>query len=163
MKYSVIDVETTGFGNVDRVTEIAVVNVEDWKITTEWSALVDPQRLIPEKIIQDTGITNEMVQGRPLFEQVIPEFAEQIKGAEAMVAHYAQFDSRMIKNEFERAGMSISGPWWCTIQLAKTKHGSLPSYSLASLCAFYGINNDNAHRALSDARATAELFIKLNG
>lgn len=160
--YVVVDVETTG-GNAqwNRVTEIGAVRVRNGKIIEEWSSLINPQRRIPGNIVSLTGITDDMVADAPLFADIADEFREFLDKA-MFVAHRAKFDFSFIKSEYERIGEELRCPTLCTVVESRRHFPGLPSYSLANLSAHFEISLESHHRALCDARATAEILIKIN-
>ena len=150
-RFAVIDTETTGFGKTDRLVEIAVVLVEGREIVQEWETLVNPERDISNSNIH--GITSELVSLAPTFVEIDSELSRLINGT-IMVAHNISFDQRMLEQEFSRAKKAADlGAGFCTLQATKLK--------LEAACKEYGITNISAHRALTDARATALIFIKL--
>ena len=160
--YVVVDVETTG-GNAqwNRVTEIGAVRVRNGEIIEEWSSLINPQRRIPGNIVSLTGITDDMVADAPLFADVADEFREFLDKA-VFVAHRAKFDYSFIKSEYERIGEELRCPTLCTVAESRRHFPGLPSYSLANLSTHFEISLESHHRALCDARATAEILIKIN-
>ena len=160
--YVVVDVETTG-GNAqwNRVTEIGAVRVRNGKIIEEWSSLINPQRRIPGNIVSLTGITDDMVADAPLFADIADGFREFLDEA-VFVAHRAKFDYSFIKGEYERIGEELRCPTLCTVVESRRHFPGQPSYSLANLSAHFEISLESHHRALCDARATAEILLKIN-
>jgi len=150
-RFAIIDTETTGFGKKDRLVEIAVVLVEGKEIIQEWETLINPERDISNSNIH--GITSELVSLAPTFAEINSELSRLISGT-IMVAHNISFDQRMLEQEFSRVKKDNDlGVGFCTLQATKLK--------LESACKQYGITNVSAHRALTDARATALIFIKI--
>ena len=150
-RFAIIDTETTGFGKTDRLVEIAVVLVEGKEIIKEWETLINPERDISNSNIH--GITSELVSLAPTFAEINSELSRLISGT-IMVAHNISFDQRMLEQEFSRVKKDNDlGVGFCTLQATKLK--------LESACKQYGITNVSAHRALTDARATALIFIKI--
>ena len=150
-RFAVIDTETTGFGKTDRLVEIAVVLVEGNEIVQEWETLINPERDISNSNIH--GITSEVVSLAPTFAEINSEFSRLIHGS-IMVAHNISFDQRMLEQEYSRVKKQVDlGVGFCTLQATKLK--------LEVACKEYGITNVSAHRALTDARATALIFIKI--
>ena len=150
-RFAVIDTETTGFGKTDRLVEVAVVLVEGNEIIQEWETLINPERDISNSNIH--GITAEVVSLAPTFAEIDSEFSRLIHGS-IMVAHNISFDQRMLEQEYFRVKKQVDlGMGFCTLQATKLK--------LEVACKEYGITNVSAHRALTDARATALIFIKV--
>ncbi len=161
MKFAVVDVETTG-GDPKRasITEIGIVLVEDGKATHSYQSLVRPLQSIPPTIQTLTGITNEMVADAPPFEKIAEEVGNYLDGA-VFVAHHVLFDYRFVKEAFKRAGITYSAnKRLCTARYARKLYPKLGKYSLAKLCSSFEVVNEQPHRALADADATAKLLVK---
>jgi DNA polymerase-3 subunit epsilon len=159
--YVVVDIETTGSdASAHRVTEIGAVRVRGGEAVAEWSSLVNPGRRIPGFISRLTGITDEMVAGAPDFAAIADEFRAFL-GDAVFVAHRAAFDHGFLKAEFARLGQSLGGPVLCTVVETRRHFPGLSSYGLAALCGHFGIPLESHHRALCDARATAELLLRI--
>jgi len=108
-----IDIETTG-GNSerDRITEIGIKTLANGQ-ESEWACLVDPQTFIPQFIQRLTGITPDMVAGRPSFDEVALQIKKELEG-KIFVAHNARFDYGFIKASFKRLGMVLD-PRYCAL------------------------------------------------
>jgi DNA polymerase-3 subunit epsilon len=160
--YVVVDIETTG-GNPDwnRITEIGAVRVRDGEVVGEWSSLIHPGRSIPKFIVGLTGITDAMVADAPPFEAIADTFRAFV-GDAVFVAHRVKFDYGFIRSEFARIGQDFSSPTLCTVVAMRRYFPGLPSYGLGALCRSLDIPLESHHRALCDARATAELLKKVN-
>jgi len=160
-KYAVIDIETTGgLFKRDKITEIGIVTVQNGEIIDEWQTLVHPERSIPDFITRITGITDQMVADAPKFYEVAKELVERTKDT-VFVAHNVRFDYSFIQYEFKRLGYSYSKRKLCTCNLTRKCVPGLKSYSLKNLSAHYNIPLENHHRALDDARAAAEILMRL--
>ena len=159
MKYVVVDIETTGgrpSGN--DITEIGIVHVENKKITHQWSSLVKPDRSIPYNIQLLTGIDDDMVADAPTFEELIPTLQKELEG-DVFVAHSVNFDYSFIDRAFREAGTSWRMDKLCTVKYSRAMFPELGRYSLANLARQLEVENDNPHRALSDALCAAEVLI----
>lgn len=156
--YAVIDIETTG-GNYrwGRITEIAIFIHNGKEVTEEYSTLINPEMPIPPFISQLTGITNEMVQDAPTFEEVAPTIARLTEG-KIFVAHNSQFDYHFVRHEFRRMEQEYERPTLCTVRLSRKIIPQQPSYSLGKLCDQLGIELQDRHRAGGDAAATVKLL-----
>ncbi len=161
-EYVVVDLETTG-GRAEyhRVTEIGAVKIRNGVIVDTFETLLDPARRIPSKITRLTGITNEMVEGKPGFAEVADDL-ESFLGEAIFVAHSVNFDYGFLRREFERIGRSFRRPTLCTVVAMRKFFPSLPSYGLGNLCKEFGIELRDHHRALCDAKATAQLLQMIN-
>ncbi len=157
--FAVIDLETTGLspGAHERIVEVAVVHAdENGAITGEWETLVNPQRHVGAEHIH--GIRAADLIDAPAFADIASDIADLLSGR-VIVAHNARFDRGFLTAEFGRTPhpMPDDAPTLCTMQLAREL---LPGAgrSLADCCAAFDIPLENAHRALVDAHATAELL-----
>ena len=161
-EYVVVDLETTG-GRPEyhRVTEIGALKIRDGKVVDTFETLLDPGRRIPPKITQLTGITNEMVEGKPSFAEIADDFHTFV-GEAIFVAHSVNFDYGFLRREFERVGREFRRPTLCTVVAMRKFFPGLPSYGLGNLCKEFGIELRDHHRALCDARATAKLLQMVN-
>ena len=150
---AIVDLETTGgHPACDRITEIGVIEVERFEVTSEWSTLVNPGAGIPAPIQALTGITNEMVAEAPSFGQLAGELYERLAGR-IFVAHNARFDYGFLRREFDRAGLKFMAKTLCTVRLSRRLYGEHASHNLDSLIARHGIDCRARHRALGDAGA----------
>lgn len=147
-RIAVVDVETTGLYNADRVVEIAVVTLDrDGTITDEFTTLINPRRDVGPTWLH--GVTATMVADAPVFEDVAGHIAAQLDGA-VLAAHNLAFDARMLACEYDRLGYAIDfGVGVDTLNAVRCR--------LDVACEQYGIPHDDAHQALGDARATALL------
>ncbi|MBP1308673.1 DNA polymerase-3 subunit alpha (Gram-positive type) [Paenibacillus sp. 1182] len=160
--YVVADIETTGFSPVKggRIIEVAGVKIKDGKIVGEFSQLINPEQKIYPKITELTGINNEMVSGKPVFGQVLPEFYRFI-GDAVFVAHNKSFDwDRYLLHYFKKVGIIADNASICTKILAKMYRPNLPAYGLEDICKDAGVEITNHHRALDDSMALAHVFLK---
>lgn len=151
----VIDVETTGFGKSDKIVEIAIVAMDpkSWETVDEYDTLLNPERDVGATGVH--GINASMVEVAPVFGEVVADVARRLNGA-LLVAHNLPFDSRMLRQEFERNGVTVDlGSGLCTLRATRQK--------LEAACRDQGVALSCAHRALTDARATAELARRLWG
>ncbi|MBM3368982.1 MAG: hypothetical protein FJY43_12035, partial [Betaproteobacteria bacterium] len=150
---AIVDLETTGaHSSWDRVTEIAVVEVDDGRISSEWSTLVNPGTSIPPAIQALTGITNDMVADAPAFEDLAASLYERLEGR-VFVAHNARFDYGFLRQEFERAGLKFQARTLCTVKLSRRLYPQHPRHNLDSLITRHNLPCSARHRAMGDAQA----------
>jgi DNA polymerase-3 subunit epsilon len=160
--YVVVDIETTGsWSSGDRITEIGAVKICNHEVIGEWHTLINPQRPIPARIVQLTGITNEMVRNAPVFAEIADSFMQFMEDA-IFVAHNVSFDYGFLSYEFERLERRFRFPKLCTVAGMRRRYPGHKSYSLGKLCEVYEIELEDHHRALCDARATARLLALIN-
>ena len=150
---AIVDLETTGGSpGWDRVTEIAVLEVDAFEVTSEWSTLVNPETSIPAAIQALTGITNDMVAGAPRFAALAEELFERL-GGRVFIAHNARFDYGFLRHEFERTGRKFQAKTLCTVRLSRRLYPEHRRHNLDSLIERHGIDCRARHRALGDADA----------
>ncbi|AJG24801.1 3'-5' exonuclease family protein [Cupriavidus basilensis] len=156
-----VDLETTGAdGTRDRITEIGVVEVGPDGIV-EWDTLIDPGIGIPPFIQQLTGITDDMVRGRPSFESLAETLAERLQG-KLFVAHNARFDYGFLKNEFRRVGVTFRADVLCTLRLSRSLFPSAARHGLDALIARFELQPKGRHRALADAELLWQFWQKVH-
>lgn len=163
LSFSVVDVETTGTraSNGDRITEIAIVRVEQGQVGEVYSQLVNPERPIPPFVSSLTHISWEMVRDQPTFRQIVPTVLDRLRGS-IFVAHNAAFDWRFVSEEVRRCGgLELAGPRLCTVRLARAALPQLSRRSLDQVAHFFGIEIGARHRAAGDAVATAEALCRM--
>jgi len=156
--YAIVDIETTGgHASANGITEIAICLHDGKKVTQRYSTLVNPRREIPIYIRALTGITNEMVEQAPPFEDVAADVYHLLHG-KIFVAHNVNFDYSFVRYHLAQAGYDLTCNKLCTVRLGRKILPGHASYSLGRLCHSLGIDNESRHRASGDAEATAELF-----
>ena len=156
--YAILDIETTGGKyNEEGITEIAIYKFDGHEIVDQFISLVNPERKIQPFVVNLTGINNEMLRNAPKFYEVAKRIIEITEGC-ILVAHNAQFDTRILRTEFDRLGYDYQRESLCTVELAKKLIPDMPSYSLGKLVRSLGIPLSDRHRAAGDAKATVTLF-----
>jgi DNA polymerase-3 subunit alpha (Gram-positive type) len=159
--FVVFDLETTGLSRYkDRITEIGAVKVSKGEIVEIFDELVNPERLIPEKIVELTGITNEMVADKETIDKVLPKFLEFSKGA-VFVGQNADFDIGFVRENAYRLGLEFEPVYMDTLPMARAIFPDMGRFSLDKLARKLNVELLNHHRASDDAMATAKIFIKL--
>ena len=161
VEFVVLDLETTGGSPArDRITEVGAVRLRGGEVLGTFHTLVNPEVPIPPLISALTGITDTMVAGAEPIEVVLPCLLEFLGGA-VLVAHNASFDRRFVQANLERHGYQrLANRVVCTARLARKllPRDEVPNVRLATLAAYLGATVTPCHRALTDARATVEVF-----
>ena len=159
--FVVFDIETTGLSKeTESITEIGAVKVVDGKIIDRFSTFVNPERPIPAEITKLTGITNEMVADAPVITESLPKFLEFCQDA-VLVAHNANFDTGFIRLNAERkCGIEVKNTVLDTLELSRSLLPELKKHKLDIVCEQLGVSLEGHHRAVNDAEATAEVFLK---
>ena len=159
-EYVVFDIETTGLDVINcEITEIGAVKIKGGKITEQFTSLIKPDSRIPEEITKLTGIDDALVKDAPKIFTVLPDFLKFTENA-VVVAQNAEFDSSFIKKYAYSADYAFDNEIKDTMILGRQVIAGLAHYNLKTLAEYFGITFHH-HRALSDAYATAEVFIEL--
>ena len=126
-------------------------------MTGKFVTLINPRHKIPPFIVNMTGISDEMVAGAPLFEEVASQIFNLLNGR-VFVAHNVSFDYSFVHYLLGRSGFQWSAPKLCTIKLSRRVFPGLVKYGLGSLTRDLGIKIEGRHRAWGDAAATAQVL-----
>jgi len=154
-----LDLETTGLSPHygDRICEIGILRCKGFRILSEYSTLINPQRPISPGAYAVNRITSEMVKNAPLFSEVIDKVLEFLSDA-VIVCHNVNFDLKFLREEFSI--LNIPQPenhYICTLKIAR-RYFSFPSNSLQVIADYLGVRQRRRHRALEDAYTTREIF-----
>lgn len=161
----VIDVETSGLSAArgGRVIEIGAVALENEIVVAELATLIDAGAPIRYGAYRVHGISEAMLHGKPLPEEVWGGFRE-FAGTAPLVAHNAPFDSAFVRHEMALLGVPLTNPWHCTVRLSRRLLPHLPNHRLDTVyCHLFGSLPPGAqrHRALDDARMAARIWVAL--
>jgi len=158
--YVVFDIETTGFSPyLHRITEIGAVKIENGVITEEFHQLIDPGVPVPWRITEITGITDELLAGQPTIEETLPLFFKFCSDC-ALVAHNANFDMGFIKSNAAVQGLECNYELVDTLALARKNFPKLENHKLGTVANHLNVEHLDHHRAMGDARATAQIFLR---
>mgnify|MGYP004609780723 CR=1 FL=1 len=158
--FVVFDIETTGFSAVnDRIIEIGAVKVENGVITEKFSEFVNPERPIPFEIEKLTSINDRMVEDAPNISVILPKFMDFCRGS-VLVAHNADFDTGFIRHNCEVLGLPYDYTYVDTLGIARSFLEGLKNYKLDTVVEAMGCTLANHHRAVDDAGATADVFVR---
>lgn len=168
----VVDTETTGLllpsaspiEKQPKIIELCIIRVENGTETEKHDWLINPGEPISEEITKITGITNDMLIGKPSFCDLVPEIRAAFAGADNFIAHNAPFDAEIIRNELRRNGIEYF-VWpeniLCTVNEYKHEYGRR-----MKLTELYerkiGKPLLQTHRALDDVKALIEILDKDN-
>ncbi len=154
------DLETTGLSPYwgHEICEFGAVRTVGNKSDKSYSVLIHPGRPIPPEIFSINGITDEMVKDSPRFDEVYSSIMEYF-GDAVLVAHNAHFDVKFLACTFQKYGYApLNNLILDSVRISRKMHPELPSHSLMSLKAEFGIHVDRNHRALDDSLALATIF-----
>lgn len=171
MRQLILDTETTGLDPQQghRLIEIGCIELIDRQVTgRNFHSYLQPDREIDAEAIAVHGITNEFLQDKPRFKQVVPELMEYLRGAE-LIIHNAPFDVGFIENElrlveFPTKRLSEICSITDTLVMARNMYPGQRN-SLDALCKRYEIDNSDRHfhGALLDARILADVYLAMTG
>nr|WP_255562802.1 exonuclease domain-containing protein [Polynucleobacter sp. AP-Melu-500A-A1] len=145
-----IDIETTGSHfERDRITEIGIKTLASNQIYV-WEQLINPQTFIPQNIQRLTGISPQMVENQPSFDQIARELKQELEG-KIFVAHNARFDYGFIKASFKRIGIDFKPKVLCTVKLSRLLFPDQARHNLDTIINAHQLQVSARHRALGDA------------
>ncbi len=157
-EYCILDIETTGLSfRTEKITELGAVIYKNGEVVKEFECFVNPEKPIPDEVVEVTHITDDMVKDAQTIEEVLPKFLEFI-GDRVIVAHNADFDVGFIKYNAEKIGMKLENTYIDTLRLAKDLFPDYKKYKLGIIAQKLGINVDVAHRALDDVITLVKVF-----
>ena len=163
--YVVFDFETTGFnaGGADSIIEIGAVKLRNGEIIEKYDELINPGRPLPQKIIDVTNITDEMLKDKDNEENAVKRFIEWF-GDCPMVAHNAKFDVSFLEMAYKKYNLgTFTNPVIDTLELSRTMDNTYARHSLSALVKRYEVPWDESahHRGDYDAEGTALVFHKM--
>ena len=157
-----IDIETTGLDiENDEIIEISACRFKNGVFFDEFTTLINPKLSIPKNISSLTSITNDMVKNAPFIDDVISDLMLFVDKS-PLVAHNINFDYNFIIKYLPLSNNNFTNAYlYDTLSLSRSFLYFYDNFSLGSICNYYKINIENAHRAGSDSLATGKLFINL--
>lgn len=162
LDFIAFDLETTGtVPGVDQIIEIGAVKFQNGQPSAIFSTLIDPKRPIPPGASAVNGISDDMVKGKPVIEDLLGSFAE-FCGSDIMVAHNAPFDSQFLISDIKKFESSApKGVILDTLPISRKVFPGLPNYKLGTLVQHLKIPTTEFHRAEEDATYCGHLFLNL--
>ena len=159
--FVVFDLETTGFDKKEcKIIEIGAVKIRNGEVIDTFSEFVDPEQPIPPKITELTSITDSMVEGAEKIEVMLPRFKEFCKDC-VLVAHNALFDVGFMKEKARQQGTDFEFCYMDTLTLGRAMYPGLTNHKLDTISKHLNVILENHHRAVDDAKATADVFVKM--
>ena len=156
--YCVLDLETTGISiTTEKITEVGIMKVKNGEVIDELEIFVNPEKPIPQRVVEVTNITDEMVKDAETIDKVFPKILEFV-GDSIIVAHNASFDVGFLKHNAKLLGYEFNNTYIDTLPLAKDLFPDLKKYKLGKIADSLGIEVDVAHRALADVDTTVKVF-----
>ena len=156
--YCVLDLETTGLSfRTEKITEVGIMKIKNGEVLDEFSCFVNPEKPIPQRVVEVTNITDDMVKDAETIDKVFPKILEFV-GDSVLVAHNADFDIGFLKYNEKQLGYSLENTYIDTLRLSKDLFPDFKKYKLGIIAENLGIKVDVAHRALDDVDTTVKVF-----
>lgn len=159
--YTVIDLEMTGLNaKTDAILEVGAVRVRDGEAVCNYSAILKTGRTLPQKVVELTGITEQMAEEGREPEKAMEEFFSFL-GEDILVGQNVIFDYSFLKQWAVNHGFAFERNAVDTLKLARIFLPAEQKKNLESLCAYFAIERRNAHRALDDALETWQILERM--
>ena len=159
--YIALDLETTGLNpKQDKIIEIGAVRVETGQETGRFHTMLNPHRELEERITELTGIAWDMLKDAPDIVDILEEFLA-FCGELPLLGHRIIFDYSFVKRAAVNQGLSFEKNGIDTLTICRRFMPAEESKRLGAACAFYGLTQESAHRALGDALDAHRLYQKL--
>ena len=156
--YCVFDLETTGLSfRTEKITEIGIMKIKNGEVIDSFSSFVNPEKPIPQRVIDVTNITDEMVADAPKIQEILPKVLD-FMGDSVLVGHNVDFDIGFLKYNCAKFGYTLDNTYVDTLRLAKDLFPDFKKYKLGIIAENLGIKVDVAHRALDDVDTTVKVF-----
>ena len=154
----IFDLETTGLDIVkDRIIQISYIKVFPDGREERGNYLVNPEKPIPDVVVQLTGISNEDVQGQPTFKEIAQTINKIFADSDIAGYNSNHFDVPLLAEEFLRANIDFDFSKRNMIDVQTIYH-KMERRNLAAAYKFYcgrKMEEDfTAHRADEDTEAT---------
>lgn len=160
----VFDVETTGLqAERDRLTEIGAVKIKNMQVTDSFHTMVNPERPIPQNIVELTGINDGMVANAPAEADALRAFIEFCGESPVLAAHNARFDTSFINVACKRRGIEFSYASIDTLVLCQAMLPELARHKLNVVAKHLKLGKFDHHRAVDDAMMLAKIYLELTG
>ena len=163
LTYTVFDTETTGLNPTeDEIISVSAVRIVNNRLLRHenFDQLVDPKKKLSPTAAEITSISQDMLQGQPTIQQVLPPFYKFTEGT-VLIAHNAAFDMRMLQVKEGQTGVRFTNPVLDTLLLSAITHASNKDHSLEAIAQRLGVNIIGRHTSLGDAIVTGEIFLKM--
>ena len=155
------DLETTGlYATNDKITEIGAVKIKNGSIIDTFSTFANPERPIPAKVVQLTGITDSMVKDAPSQREAVSSFLKFCEGS-VLVAHNAPFDTGFIRKACRDFGFTYDFTSIDTVAIARNILPDINNVKLDTLAKHFRLGKFNHHRAVDDAEMLTNIFLNM--
>ena len=156
--YIIFDLETTGLNpKDDKIIEIGALKYQDNNLIDTFSILINPEEKLSKKIIEITGITDDMLKDCDTIKKVLPKFLSWIEDY-TLIAHNGSFDLGFIENKIKELDLEmINNKNIDTLYLARKYITNVENHRLETLKIYFNLNY-NSHRALDDCYVTNNVY-----
>ncbi len=155
------DIETTGLSaKTEKITEIGAVRIKNGEVVDTFSTFVNPEKPIPQKIVELTGITDAMVKDAPSQSEAVRAFLD-FCGDDILVAHNAPFDTSFIKVACSNMGIEYNHTSLDTVAICRAILPDIKNCKLDTVASYLRLGSFNHHRAVDDAQILSKIFISL--
>ena len=159
-EYVAFDLETTGLSSLhDTIIEIGAAIMKGNEVLSTFQTFVDPHRPLQPKIVDLTGINDQMLAGQPDISEAIPKFLEYV-GNRPLCAHNADFDIGFVTAACEKLGLPFHPTYVDTLILAQNLMPELGKYKLNIVADALSLPDFNHHRASDDAITCGYLLMR---
>ncbi|WP_397601787.1 PolC-type DNA polymerase III [Silvanigrella sp.] len=156
----IFDFETTGLDTrSSRIIEIGAIKYQNKKEIARFSHLINPGIPLSPEITRITGIEDRMLEGKPDFQTILPDFHDFLRGCVGL-AHNAEFDIGMLFHESNRLGISCDYTIFCTLKMARALV-KIERRNLDALAQHFGLTFESRHRSIGDILVTAGVFWRM--
>lgn len=156
------DIETTGLSpTMDRITEIGAVRIVNGEVKDSFDTFVNPERSIPAKITELTGITDEMVKDAPSEKDALQRFFEFCGKDAVLIAHNADFDTSFIRVASQRCGSEFANTYIDTVPMCRSLLKGIKNAKLDTVAKYLKLDPFQHHRACDDAAVLGQIFLRL--
>lgn len=156
------DIETTGLSpTTDRITEIGAVRIVNGEVQDSFDTFVNPERSIPAKITDLTGITNAMVKDAPSERDALDKFFQFCGEDAVLIAHNADFDTSFIRVASGRNGFEFTNTYIDTVPICRSLLKGIKNVKLDTVAKYLKLDPFNHHRACDDAAVLGQIFLRL--
>ncbi len=159
-KYAVVDLEATSASTTAQIIQVGIVIVEQGQIVQTYQTDVNPHEALTQHIIDLTGITDQQLAQAPDFSQVAGDIFQLIQDC-IFVAHNVKFDANLLAEQLFLEGYELRTPRVDTVELSQVFFPTLERYRLSDLAKYLDLDLTQAHTAIADAYATAQLLISI--